>query len=825
MPLAVTVRQRIAATAIPAVLLASLLACAYGIDAHRLLLHANWDQPDKSRFVAGVLAMLIVALAGLARWRNLALLPVFALAFLALAAAVAGVGPASVVCLQLGAAFCLGRRLFDAEAGDPHDTLLSGAIATSAGFALLSLAVSVASFFPVSNPATMLALLVLPVAVGWRDNVAAARTLCEAWRAAPRPGGAWAGALLLVLAASALLRLLSVLHPEIGLDALDMHLVIAEQLRIAGSFHYDVTRSIWAVMPMAADWQFAIANMLGGEYAARLLNFAVDCLLLACIYLGCARHRGPLAGLVGALVYSTLPLVYLETTSLFVENFWSLWLLTALFAGLASLRKPAWPVVACTGLLVGTAVAAKVTTVFAAPFFLAIAAAWLLASWREGLGRLALFAGVSTGVALLPYANAWLRTGNPLFPFMNDVFRSPLYDAVQPFENPLFASGASWDTLYRATFESGHYLESEPGALGLGLLLLLPAAILYAMFDSARSRVAALCALAFVACVFSFISYLRYVLPVLPVFAMLIGLMVAGVSADVPRLRVPLLVLVVAAALSGLYLLPNATYHHRSVALPPFAGSPAEREYLMHWKPERQLAHTINAMGLRKVLWLGPPAIAQSGADVRLVSWHGGFRQAQDFNALDSKQALERWITANRFDAVAIATGFDACARAFVCEFLDADTTLAWQVGGASLRLPRQELMFARERLANPGFDHDTSGWGGTGSFDPGDGAVRVSATASFSQMVAVEPGGRYLMRVEGRCDAGNAPFRSQVNWMDGNGTFLDTEIAVVPCTTAYRAHEAIVTAPREARTAIVYASGHDATQRVEITAVSFRSP
>jgi hypothetical protein len=528
---------------------------------------------------------------------------------------------------------------------------------------------------------------------------------------------------------------------------------------------------------------------------------------------------------VAALAYATVPLTYLETTSLFVENFWTLWLTAALLAGLAALRREGGRrAAACAGLLLGTALAAKVTTVFAAPFFVVLAIGWILASRGEGLRKLGVFAATAAATGLLPYANAWWRSGNPVFPYMNQVFKSPFYDASQAFDNPLFASGFTWDALYRATFDSARYLEADPGALGVTLLVLLPAALLWALAESRFSRLAAACAVAFVALVFANLSYLRYILPILPVFAMLCGAMVASV-AQAPALRHAVLAVAAACAAAGLFLTPAANYHQRAIGVPPFAGSKREQDYLLHWRPERQAARVIDAMGLRKVLWLGKPFIAQSNAEVALVSWHGGYAQAREFDALDSVEALARWVTAKRFDAIVVATDFNACERQFVCDFLDQDTTVAYENVQIALRTPKVSLLYTHEALANPGFDKDTSGWGGTGEYAAADGAVLVTALAPVSQAVPVVGGERYLLSVEGRCTADHAPFRRQVNWLDAAGTFLGTDIGVIACTDAYRANEAIVVAPPTAALAMVYATGHEPDKTAEITRVSFRTP
>lgn len=798
--------------------------CVAGIRATGLFTTSYWLEPAASARAAVLLAAVLVAVAAIA-WRvrrppAAALL----LAALVFATAFAGLGAMAALLLQLLAAFCIGRRLH-AVAGEPlageRDPITAAIIATAIGTGVLSLAVAVLAFLPVNNPATYLALLAAPVAVGWRDN---RDSLARAWQAcvapvlpAGRPG--WLAVLQGLTCFALALRLLAVLHPEIGTDALAMHLVIADRLETDGRFHYDVTQSIWAVMPMAADWQFAIAHMLGGQPAARLLNFAADAMIVVLVQ----RQGGKLAGTVAAVLYATTPLLYLETNSLFVENFWTLWFLAGLLCAGRALASGVRRDAAAAGLLTGTAVAAKVMTGFLAPFFLLLAAAWFR-RWRSRAAwMLAGFAVVGLLFAALPYVNAWVRTGNPVFPFMNQVFGSSFYDEGRAFDNPFFASPANWRTLYDATFETGRYLEAMPGALGLAFLLFLPAAATWAILGAWRDRWALLCCLVFVVLVFRFQSYLRYVLPVLPVLAVLMGQAVASLAGRRWMLHAAL-ALVAAAAAAGLFLTPTSNFMLRQVEMPPFHGSEAEEAYLSSQRPEQQLARVIDAMQFRRVLWIGTPFMAGANARVTVTNWHGGWAQAQAFRALGSAAELRQWVGAGKFDAIAVAGDANPCARAFVCEFLAADTTKIYENGNVALYVPAPGILYDRETLVNGGFDHDLSGWGGAGEYVAPDGAVLVSADKPFSQAVPVSGGMSYALEVEGRCAPGRqAPFRNQVNWLDAKGGFLGAAISVVECQADYTRRTDIVAAPPAAATAVVYVSGQATGEPAEITRVSFR--
>ena len=802
---------------------ASLLLCVYGIWRNGLFTRSAWTDPGASLYVAAGMATALLLLDMLARRANRAGSFVAAAGALVLAACFAGLGATAAALLQLISGFCIGRRLYPTSVDD-EGGLAYPVIATAAGLAALSLVVGALSFFPLNTPTTYLLLLALPIAWGWRGNVSAILGVLQAWaRRAPGASRGWILVLHGIVAFALFLRLLAVLHPELGADALAMHLVIAEQLRLHARFHYDVTQSIWALMPMAGDWQFAIANMLEGQHAARLVNFAIDTMIVVLVHEYASRSWSRLAGAAAAALYASTPLLYLETTSLFIENPWTLWCAAAMLVAQRSTRTQDPRDAIAAGFLLGTALAAKVITLFLAPFFFVIAAAWLR-SRALGLRLLAAFASAATITASLPYANAWLRSDNPVFPFMNHVFKSPYYDATSPFGNVLFSQHARWDTLYQVTFHTGNYLEALPGAVGIAFLVFLPAAIGFALSGSWRLRWTALCALLFVVLVFRFQAYLRYVLPALPVFAVLTGATVDGlVTGRSALVRTTVLSVVAACALAGLYLTPSATFLHRAISMPLHAGSEAEERYLARNRPEQTLARVIDAMQFERVLWIGSPYYAGSDSDVFTTNWHGGYAQGAEFLALDSVGAMQRWVARRRFHAIALAADANACARPFVCDFLAKKARKVYEDGPVALYAPNADVLFGQELLRNGGFDRGIEGWDGTAAYAAADGAVEVTAQAPLVQAVRVVSGESYALEVEGRCTPQGGSFRAQVNWLDASGKFIAPDISVFECSPDFVSHASVVTAPTDAATAVVYASGHLPDKSAEITRVSFR--
>lgn len=509
-------------TAACAVFLASLALCGYGLAQSRILAQELWTAFWRPGCFDGLLT------------RETPL-------------------GATAAAFFLAASLCLGARVargLDA----PAAALLGVAVYTALMAATASL--------PVHMPWVHLAALAPPVICNWR-----ALGQCRL------PLAGWP--LYLVL----LIQLLPALKPEVSADGLAMHLAIPAEVAARTRWHFDVARSAWAVMPMGGDWAYTIVYLLGGEMAARLLNWSFLALAGALVW----RAAG--SAWLAALFAST-PLVMLATGSLFVEN------LLAAFV-LAGFLTPG----AAGAALLGAAVNVKLGA-------LAFAAPALIFKRRAALW--------AVPFALWPYATAWMKTGNPVFPFFNHVFRSPLFDSAAPFLDARYREGLSWTTLYDVTFHSSRFLEGRDGALGVAWLLLVPAALLVAR---GRALGALALGLGGAAAAFSGQSYLRYVYPALPLAAVGMGPLLAGRGA----LLAPLIAM-------NLYLLPASGWYHTELCC-------VSREaYIERHAPTRRLVETLNReAGAPPAAFLEDPHIAGFRGRAYTATWHThAFRKSLD---------------------------------------------------------------------------------------------------------------------------------------------------------------------------------------------------
>lgn len=274
-------------------------------------------------------------------------------------------------------------------------------------------------------------------------------------RIADRKQAIGAAVLAIVLGA----QLLAALKPEVSSDGLGMHLVLPASVAQHGSWSFDHREHAWALMPAGADALFTGVYLLGGEAAPKLLNFAFLCWIAAILVREGRGYAGPVRGWIGAALFASTPLVLLVTGSLFVENVWAALLLGA---AVATLRRE----FGVAGLLAGVAVGVKlIAAAFVAPLMLLVLVTGGSERWRA--------VALAATLAAPPYVFAYVRSGNPVFPFVNAMFQSPDYESDKNFSDRRFEGlRLTAKTPYEITFASQKYIEGQGGAAGFQWLWL-----------------------------------------------------------------------------------------------------------------------------------------------------------------------------------------------------------------------------------------------------------------------------------------------------------------------------------------------------------------
>lgn len=517
---------------------------AYAFRAGGLFRQEIWTQAGLARF--GLFAAGYAVAAAVFRRR----LPAVAAAGAIVFAAAAGGFPAlAAVALFLFSSWALGS------------IIAPGILGMLLGVNLYAFLIGFAVHAPVNYPGVYAAAFALPIL--WR-----CRRLARHELRIPRLEAGWGS---WVLGFILLAHLAVALKPESGADALAMHLAIPASVAEHHRWVFDPGHTAWAVMPMQADWAFTAVYLLGGEAAARLLNFAMLGVIL--VLLAGLVERGRL---LQAALFASAPIVQLVTGSLFVENFWAATLFGA-FASLVRYRENGelrWAAVST--LLAGAGLAAK----YGMLAFLPPWAVLLTLELRRRRHTMLILALLALGLA--PYIRACLETGNPVFPFFNAVFKSPLFDAERSFVDRRFDQRLKLSTPFDITFHTSRHLEAQDGGWAFQYLLLVPLALVTIRRRAGYAEASALA----IGLVFSVLtlagqSNARYLYPAIPLLAVSIGGLFARLEGA--RLRAATAA-AAAAGLLNLWFLPASGWSHKDF----FPGrKPPVRELVDHLNRRR----------------------------------------------------------------------------------------------------------------------------------------------------------------------------------------------------------------------------------------------
>ncbi|MGC4049653.1 MAG: hypothetical protein QM757_09095 [Paludibaculum sp.] len=408
------------------------------------------------------------------------------------------------------------------------------------------------------------------------------------------------------------------LKPEVSADGLAMHMVVPARMTYAHAWDFNIHEFIWAVMPMGGDFLYSIGWQMAGEYGARLLNLGVLGLIVWILMERLhARVPGWIASLLVAAFLST-PLTQHVTGSMFVENLEAALLLGAalLLRVYAKERRGVYFYATC--FLIGVSMSTKLGALaFAIPL---LAAAVILVKFRHlafGLPITALVGGYT-------YFSAWLRTSNPVFPFFNAFFHSPLYDAQKNFADTRFVTPPTWRIWYDLTFHSSRFIEGLDGSFGFFFFLLVPVAVLGVRRRWPRTGFVLLwVGVAGLALTFAGQSNLRYAYPALPILTLLVGIAISSFRAHANDLGRAMGWAAGVTVVLNLLFLPAAGWYHREFALNQVVQRKQVDEYLAVSAPERKLVDWLNANDpSARVAWMENNAVADFHGYPFTNSWH-----------------------------------------------------------------------------------------------------------------------------------------------------------------------------------------------------------
>lgn len=809
-------------------LLAGIVLTVFGLSR----IHLPWDGRDVLvRYSVYLLVCMSLALSISTVWRRSPI--VIGLILAALIAIFTGaLWPLLVVAWFALAAIVLGQYFLSRIGVIIHPIWA----ALLAGTGLYGTAVGLLAHYPVNFPGVYGIGLLLPIVLGRRKIWIYFQQLRE-WVATPWEhcrSDLW---LESAIVAIGLVHFVVALMPEVGFDALAMHLFVSAHLFTGHQWGFDPTTYVWAVMPMLGDWLFALGYMLSGETAARLINIGFI-FLLGWLVRDMVLWAGgtALGARWAALIFLSTPLTFTESSSLFIESVWA----SFVVAGTLVVLK------ACSddegqknnfilaGLFLGCALAAKAVTF---PFLavLLMALVWRYKMWFKSriAGALIVGLGLFLVFGSVPYITAWWLTGNPVFPFFNKIFQSPLWPLVN-FDASAQGKGLTWDFIYGVTFNSGKYLEARAGAGGFQwLILFLPVSAILVLTWHRRGISLIVFGILATAFVFHSTAYLRYIFPAYVVLAaaMGVGLSVAFSQIRSAHTRLLGAAAVLVIALNVVFLNAGASYG--DFPLTAILGEQHRERYLATRHPIRNTVGLVNSLNLETtpVAVFADPLVAGLKSNALYVNWYNHTWQAAYF-AAQSDYALASILLEKNVNFIIVDSNWNASGNVSKEQLalLERVSTKVSQLGSITVRrlnddyrLKKDSPLFKNELLVNPDFS-EIKGWSlhSESKYNDNSKTIITSVNSSAAQTVPVRAGQRYRNTVIARCYKEKTQGRIQVNWIDANGQFIRPDIQVFDCTPDWQEHFMEVAAPPSATNATVYATGHAATF-LEFKSVSFK--
>jgi hypothetical protein len=688
------------------------------------------------------------------------------------------------------------------------------------GAGIYGSAVGLIAHFPVSYPGVYGFALALPVILGWRVIIEESRKFLAQFN---KNNNIEFGVnkFDVAIAVVALMYFVVALMPELGYDSLAMHLFIPSQLALRHQWGFDASTYVWAVMPMLGDWIFSIGYMLAGETAARLINVGFIFILGWLVRDLVLWAGGSVVGVRWAvLIFISTPLTFTEGSSLFIESVWASFVVAGTLAILSSCSTSGKPKfeLPVAGFLLGCALAAKAVTFTILPVLLLLLV-WRYRSWFKtaGLPLLALGLCLFLVMGSIPYVTAWCLTGNPVFPFFNHIFKSVYYSTGVTDFATVFGKGITWDFLYRATFQSGKYLEATNGVAGFQWLLLFFPALL-AIFANRHRQGAALLFVGVMSIVVAFhsTSYLRYVFPTWAILAAAIGVAFDKVfTKQLVIKNFVYLVGVSAIALNLLFISSGAFY--RDFALKPIVDESNRAFYLSGRLPIRNAVELINRVntGRAPVAVFGNPLTAGLSGDALYPNWYN-VKFQQEISSIQTDQDFANILLKRGVNFIILDSnwnGVNCCGGGKEKQaIIEKASEKIAEYGSLSVRKVKIDYRFKTELLNNPDFK-SINGWALApgAKYDADTGVISTNVASSATQVVSVASGQRYLNSVVARCAKDQTLGRVQINWLDIKGLFISTDIKTFECSPSWTEHVMEVATPPNAITAVVYVTGHTA--------------
>lgn len=438
------------------------------------------------------------------------------------------------------------------------------------------------------------------------------------------------------------------LMPEIGHDSLATHLYIPSYVKNYGKWDFDFTSYVWAISPFSANYFYSFLYMFGGDLLTKFFLFIY---LLTIFYIFYSSLE-----VIGIINYSRKIIIllllstsvfFLVTSSLYIDLPWLLSFILLFFLAVKIYFKKFNNYIIYLMAFSALAITTKqVSLIYFATFII------LLLIFKFSFLKKIILDSLTNIYTLVlifwllsPYIHAYILTGNPTFPFFNNIFQS-IYFSNEGFNNPNYNYRDVFRFIYDFTFHSNYFIEGGFGSSGFFWLFFFIPLILFYLFYKVNSFIL-FCFSYFILTmisVFYFQSYIRYILPLYFLIYMLFIYMVdVFENKNFPPLftKVIKYLLYLTVFLNLIHL--NASTNYGIINIDVIRDDQARQKYLEIFLPIQSTVNYINyydANKNKRVLFLSEPQGANLSGKSLYLNWYNYSMLSEFISALHSDSLL-----------------------------------------------------------------------------------------------------------------------------------------------------------------------------------------
>lgn len=447
----------------------------------------------------------------------------------------AGVNLALLLMIILISSFA-GRKLLHALGPKSDSSLEEFVFSAGLGLGLFAYAILVLAFLGLLHAWLVWLILVLVGIALFKDMWGSIKNLRESLSGLFTMGfsvkNRAADILLISLVSTYLLvNLIGALAPEIEADALVHHLYVPRIYIQNRSLVY-IPYHIASAYPLGIEMLFTLGMLLSTSVLTKLLHFSLGVLGLLATYCFGRKYLDSRAGLLAATIFYTVPVVAWESTTAYIDLGLTFFTTLEIFALVNwwHARRDKWLAVAA--IMCGFAMGTKYLGIFGLVILLIGILLKVSFTGKRDilvvLKTILVYAFVSALIVSPWLIKNYVFTGNPVYPFLNNIFKSPLMPPINPtFDRAAFGMGDNFFSRYiLSPWNMTFHGEKYGGAIGPIFLIFFPFLFVIRV-DKILKYMLLFCGVYFAMWEIS-VPVMRYLIPIVPFLSIVVSYIIRG---------------------------------------------------------------------------------------------------------------------------------------------------------------------------------------------------------------------------------------------------------------------------------------------------------